>query len=149
MLQIHFHNLTFLLTINIQHNLRQRTMALPSKQEFEALLSSLNNVAKDYSDSNDLDSHLRRMEISAQAKRLVRALTAPEQMPIQHGINVSLDDSLTLKAPLLTRTQRIDGRTSSHPHLHEAQSPRSHSPNRLDLARGLIKSHKSTGLTPG
>ncbi|KAK1780272.1 hypothetical protein QBC45DRAFT_431795 [Copromyces sp. CBS 386.78] len=64
-------------------------MALPSKQEFDALLISLNNVAKDYDDSNDLESRLRRMAISAQAKKLVRALTTPEQMPIQHGINMA------------------------------------------------------------
>lgn len=79
-----------LLTSKSQQNHSRRSMALPSKQEFEALLSSLNNAAKDYNDANDLGSHLQRMEIASQAKKLLRSLTTPDQIPIQHGINVSL-----------------------------------------------------------
>ena len=140
------------LALHIEHNHTQQIMALPSKQEFEALLSSLNNVAKDYSDANDLDSHLRRIEISGQAKKLVRALTTPEQMPIQHGINVGhVQEVLVLfqSSPLLTRFHPIDGRNNVHPHLYEARHPGSDTKDRLDLTRGLGKSHKSTGLILG
>lgn len=68
--------------------IRTRNMALPAKQEIEALTARLNAAAAAYSDAPDLAGYLARVEIIAKAKELVRALQMPEQLPNYHGLNV-------------------------------------------------------------
>ena len=65
-------------------------MALPSKKEVEDLASSLNEVAKGYSDSADLNGYLSRIQVIGKAKELMRMLITPDQMANYHGLNVSV-----------------------------------------------------------
>ncbi|KAK3682769.1 S-adenosyl-L-methionine-dependent methyltransferase [Podospora appendiculata] len=64
-------------------------MALPSKHEIEALVSSLGEIAKGYDDAADLNGYMSRVQIIAKAKELVRALITPDQTPNYHGLNMA------------------------------------------------------------
>ncbi|KAK3322662.1 S-adenosyl-L-methionine-dependent methyltransferase [Apodospora peruviana] len=63
--------------------------ALPAKQEIEALVSALNDVAKGYSDTPDLSGYVSRVQIIGKAKELVRAMITPDQTPNYHGLNMA------------------------------------------------------------
>jgi hypothetical protein len=64
-------------------------MALPSKQEVEALVSELAGVAKGYTDTPNLNGHVSCAQIIAKAKDLFRTLVTADMTPIYHGLNVS------------------------------------------------------------
>jgi len=65
-------------------------MALPSKQEIEALVSELVDVAKNYTDTPGLNGYVSRAQIIAKSKDLVRPLVTPDMAPNYHGLNISL-----------------------------------------------------------
>ncbi|ROT36134.1 S-adenosyl-L-methionine-dependent methyltransferase [Sodiomyces alkalinus F11] len=64
-------------------------MSLPSKEEIDQLVTSLNQAAGAYSDGADLDGYLSRVQIIAKARELTRALITPDQMPNYHGLNIA------------------------------------------------------------
>ncbi|KAL2753098.1 hypothetical protein ACRALDRAFT_1083559 [Sodiomyces alcalophilus JCM 7366] len=64
-------------------------MTLPSKEEIDRLVSSLNQAAGAYSDDADLDGYLSRVQIIAKARELTRALVTPDQLPNYHGLNIA------------------------------------------------------------
>ncbi|KAJ3537753.1 hypothetical protein NM208_g6185 [Fusarium decemcellulare] len=64
-------------------------MALPSKQEVDELVSSLNQAAQAYSDAPDLDGYMSRVQILARARVLTQALITPDQKPNYHGLNIA------------------------------------------------------------
>ncbi|KAJ4257388.1 hypothetical protein NW762_008508 [Fusarium torreyae] len=64
-------------------------MALPSKQEIDDLVSSLNNAAQAYSDAPDLNGYMSRVQILEKARTLTNALITPDQKPNYHGLNIA------------------------------------------------------------
>ncbi|CCT73670.1 related to O-methyltransferase B [Fusarium fujikuroi] len=64
-------------------------MALPSKQEINDLVSSLNDAAKAYSDATDLNGYMSRVQILEKARSLTNALITPDQKPNYHGLNIA------------------------------------------------------------
>jgi hypothetical protein len=63
-------------------------MSLPSPEEVRALVAELTTAANAYSAAPDLDGYMARVDIVAKAKKISRALVAPEQLPNYHGLNV-------------------------------------------------------------
>lgn len=64
-------------------------MSLPSTEELQSLLTELNDAAKAYSTTPDLNSFMSRMNIIEKAKKLANSLIAPEQIPNYHGLNMA------------------------------------------------------------
>ncbi|KAI1026851.1 hypothetical protein LB505_000785 [Fusarium chuoi] len=64
-------------------------MALPSKQEINDLVNSLNDAAKAYSDAPDLNGYMSRVQILEKARTLTDALITPDQKPNYHGLNIA------------------------------------------------------------
>ncbi|KAF5703046.1 O-methyltransferase B [Fusarium globosum] len=64
-------------------------MALPSKQEINDLVGSLNDAAKAYSDATDLNGYMSRVQILEKARTLTNALITPDQKPNYHGLNIA------------------------------------------------------------
>ncbi|KAI1008745.1 hypothetical protein LB504_001815 [Fusarium proliferatum] len=64
-------------------------MALPSKQEINDLVSSLNDAAKAYSDAPDLNGYMSRVQILEKTRTLTNALITPDQKPNYHGLNIA------------------------------------------------------------
>jgi hypothetical protein len=65
-------------------------MALPTPSELQALIADLTEVSKAYSTAPDLGGYRSRVEVIAKAKKISRALIAPEQLPNYHGLNVGI-----------------------------------------------------------
>lgn len=65
-------------------------MALPEKNDVDALVQKLAAAADRYTSSPDLDGRMARLEIIDAAKQLIRSVSGPEMTPINHGMNVSL-----------------------------------------------------------
>lgn len=63
-------------------------MANPSPAELESLVFELLTVTQSYSDAQDLNGYMSRVQIIDKAKKLIRSLVAPEMMPNYHGLNV-------------------------------------------------------------
>ncbi|KAM5354447.1 hypothetical protein ACJ41O_001096 [Fusarium nematophilum] len=64
-------------------------MALPSKQEVDDLVRSLNQAAEAYSDAPDLEGYMARVRILDKARSLTQALITPDQKPNYHGLNIA------------------------------------------------------------
>ena len=63
-------------------------MALPSPGEIQNLAAELNDAAKAYSASPDLNGYMSRVHILEKAKEITQSLISPDQMPNYHGRNV-------------------------------------------------------------
>jgi hypothetical protein len=96
-------------------------MAFPSPQSLQKLVSELNDVAKAYSTSPDLNGYMSRAHIIEKAKEITQSLISPDQMPNYHGRNVRLPPTLYASQPYLTSHFSIDGRSDRYPNFHEAQ----------------------------
>lgn len=64
-------------------------MALPTSEQLQALLADLTAVVQDYLTSLDLHSHISRIEVVEQIKKITQSLVAPEKFPYNHGLNVN------------------------------------------------------------
>ncbi|KAK7421127.1 hypothetical protein QQZ08_010055 [Neonectria magnoliae] len=64
-------------------------MALPSQQEIQDLVGSLNQVAQAYSNAPDLSGYMSRVQILAKTRELTQALITPDQKPNYHGLNMA------------------------------------------------------------
>lgn len=56
-------------------------------------MSALNGVANGYTDSQDMNGYVARVQIIAKAKQLVQALASPDMTPNYHGLNVGVPTS--------------------------------------------------------
>jgi hypothetical protein len=63
-------------------------MALPSPEELQKLAAELNDAAKAYSASPDLNGYMSRVHVLEKAKEITQSLISPDQMPNYHGRNV-------------------------------------------------------------
>lgn len=63
-------------------------MAFPSKAEVDTALAGLSQAVEGYSDAQDLNGHMARVEVIARAKQLIRSVVSAEMTPNYHGLNV-------------------------------------------------------------
>jgi hypothetical protein len=99
-------------------------MALPSPQSLQKLVAELNDVAKVYSTSPDLNGYMSRVHIIEKAKEITQSLISPDQMPNYHGRNVRVPTTRDASPIYLTGHFPIDGRSDRYPNIHEAQGLR-------------------------
>jgi hypothetical protein len=63
-------------------------MTLPSPEELQKLAAELNDAAKAYSASPDVNGYMSRVHVLEKAKEITQSLISPDQMPDYHGRNV-------------------------------------------------------------
>ncbi|KAK0386964.1 hypothetical protein NLU13_5277 [Sarocladium strictum] len=64
-------------------------MAFPSKAEVDTALAGLSQAVEGYSDAQDLNGHMARVEVIARAKQLIRSVVSAEMTPNYHGLNMA------------------------------------------------------------
>ena len=69
-------------------------MAFPTPKELQELIGQLNDVAKSYNASPDLDGFKSRVQIVEKAKEISRTLTAADDIAFAHCFNVSNNQHL-------------------------------------------------------
>ena len=74
-------------------------MAYTSPEALQKLVAELNDAAKAYSASPDLDGYMSRVHVIEKAKEITQNLISTDQMPNYHGRNVR--DSATFDASQL------------------------------------------------
>ena len=78
------------------------------------MVRQLNEIAKNYDDTPDLNGYMSRTSVIAKAKELQRALITPDQTPNYHGLNVGELDSSPLSRPqLLMKIKTLINRLQS------------------------------------
>jgi hypothetical protein len=98
-------------------------MAHPSREGFQKLVAELNDVAKTYSDSPDLDGYMSRVQILGKAKEITQSLISPDQVPYYHGRNVcgpTTHHPACFSAIFLTHMFPLDGRGDCYTDIYEA-----------------------------
>lgn len=65
-------------------------MMFTTPEQFQEFLAQLNEVAKAYSTSLDVNGTKSRVAITEKAKRIVQAMMDPSNMGMHHLVNVSM-----------------------------------------------------------